>query len=239
MTGNETETPEQQIARLKRELEFLQNKFQIVGSITRHDILNQMTAIMGYNELLLTMVQDEKVVGFLEIQRRASDKIRRIFAYSKVYGNIGAEPPRWQKLDALVHLACDAAKLGTVAVTTDPDLKSCSLLLDTQAVQVFAYLFDNSVLHGKRVTTIRISLLQQGDGPVLVVGDDGEGIPAAEKEKIFAKGFGKRTGWGLFVAREILAATGMAIRETGVPGTGARFEIAIPPDHIRLAGEKP
>ena len=231
VTSEETTNPEQETERLKRELAFLQKKFLVVGSITRHDILNQMTAIMGYNELLLTMVSDEKQRSFLEIERRATEKIRRVFAYSKVYGNIGAEPPRWQKLDALVHLACDEVNLGTARIQQDT---RCSLLADPQVVKAFAYLFDNAVRHGKRTTVITLSLQQGSDNFILSVSDDGEGIPGSDKERIFERGYGKYTGWGLFVAREILAAGGMSIRETGSAGKGARFEITIPDASLRL-----
>jgi signal transduction histidine kinase len=49
-----------------------------------------------------------------------------------------------------------------------------------------------------------------------------------EKEIIFAHGYGKNAGLGLFLMKEILAITGMKIRETGTPGNGARFEITVP-----------
>jgi signal transduction histidine kinase len=57
--------------------------------------------------------------------------------------------------------------------------------------------------------------------------DDGDGILHDQKEKIFERNFGKNTGLGLFLAREILSITEITIRETGVPGTGARFEIEL------------
>jgi hypothetical protein len=38
---------------------------------------------------------------------------------------------------------------------------------------------------------------------------------------------------GLFLVREILAITGIAIAETGTPGTGARFEIVVPEGAFR------
>ena len=58
--------------------------------------------------------------------------------------------------------------------------------------------------------------------------DDGDGIIAEEKEKIFERGLGKNTGLGLALSREILAITGITIRETGVSGKGARFEMVVP-----------
>jgi signal transduction histidine kinase len=68
---------------------------------------------------------------------------------------------------------------------------------------------------------------------IVIVEDNGIGIPLAEKEKIFTRGYGKNTGLGLFLAKEILAITGIAIRETGIPGEGARFEILVPGGSVR------
>ncbi|MDH7509548.1 MAG: hypothetical protein QHH04_00700 [Methanolinea sp.] len=58
--------------------------------------------------------------------------------------------------------------------------------------------------------------------------DNGKGIAEDEKEKISGKGYGEHTGYGLFLAREILAITGISIRECGVPGEGAVFEMIVP-----------
>ena len=51
---------------------------------------------------------------------------------------------------------------------------------------------------------------------------------------IFDRSYGKDTGLGLFLVREILSITGMTIRETGESGRGARFEIHIPPEGYRF-----
>jgi len=56
------------------------------------------------------------------------------------------------------------------------------------------------------------------------------------KEKIFNRGVGKNTGLGLFLVREILSITGITIRECGVEGKGARFEIAVPKGAYRYEG---
>lgn len=53
-------------------------------------------------------------------------------------------------------------------------------------------------------------------------------IPHKEKELIFDHEYGQHTGMGLFLAREILAITGISITECGVCGEGARFEISVP-----------
>ena len=67
--------------------------------------------------------------------------------------------------------------------------------------------------------------------------DNGVGIPQKDKTRLFQKGFGKNTGLGLFLSREILAITGITIQEDGDPGKGVRFVIAVPKDGYRLSGK--
>ncbi|MEI6842844.1 MAG: ATP-binding protein, partial [Methanomicrobiales archaeon] len=85
--------------------------------------------------------------------------------------------------------------------------------------------------------TIRFSGEESVDDYLIVCEDDGDGIVAAEKEKIFERGFGKNTGLGLALSREILAITGITITETGEPGKGARFEMTVPKGAWRMTGE--
>ncbi|MFY9800769.1 MAG: ATP-binding protein, partial [Methanoregula sp.] len=66
------------------------------------------------------------------------------------------------------------------------------------------------------------------DGITILIEDNGPGIPASSKEKIFERGYNGRDGSGLFLVREILSITGIAIQETGTEGVGARFEILVP-----------
>ncbi|MFA4826151.1 MAG: response regulator [Methanoregula sp.] len=66
--------------------------------------------------------------------------------------------------------------------------------------------------------------------------DDGVGIAQECRPRLFERGFGKHTGLGLYLSREILAITRMTITENGEPGCGARFEISVPEGGWRIAG---
>ena len=77
------------------------------------------------------------------------------------------------------------------------------------------------------MTQIRISSHETGNCLVLVCKDDGAGIASEDKIRLFERGYGKHTGLGLFLSREILSITGITIRETGEPGNGARFEMVV------------
>lgn len=63
-----------------------------------------------------------------------------------------------------------------------------------------------------------------------------DGVEEGEKERIFEAGGGHNSGFGLFLAHEILAITGITIHETGISGEGARFEIMIPAGTFRSQG---
>jgi signal transduction histidine kinase len=227
-------TPESENARLREEIAFLQKKLQLVGSVTRHDVLNQLTAVLGYNELMAMMVEDPKVRSFLEKERQAIDKIRRQFQFAKDYQNLATEPPRWQHLNNTVSRVREEFDVTVIRITCE--CGDAAVFADPLLGRALSNLFDNTFRYGSGATEIRITLRREGPGAVMTVEDNGAGIPAGEKVKIFERGYGKGTGWGLFLVREILAVTGMTIEENGEPQKGARFEIRIPEGMFRKDG---
>ncbi|OQA52367.1 MAG: sensory histidine kinase DcuS [Euryarchaeota archaeon ADurb.Bin294] len=114
------------------------------------------------------------------------------------------------------------------------DIPSLEVYADALIYQVFYNLAENSLRHGDHVTTIRLYADMSGESPLFIYEDDGQGIVDTEKEQIFLRGYGKNTGLGLFLIREILAITGITIVEHGIYGQGVRFEMKIPPDHFRF-----
>jgi signal transduction histidine kinase len=229
--GGESASAEQTIADLKKSLALTQRKLQIVGSVTRHDVLNQLTAIIGYNELLGLMITDPKLKGFVDKENLAIAKIQRQFRFSKYFQNIAVEPPIWQPLKDLVHRIREEVDLRDIQVTDESG--SASVFADPLFHQVFYNLFENTVHHSVTATEINLTVRRESGYVVLIIGDNGVGIAREEKEHIFERGYGKDTGWGLFLTREILEASGMQIAEAGEPGMGARFEITMPEGMFR------
>jgi signal transduction histidine kinase len=217
---------------LKDSVAVLNKKLTLVGSVTRHDVLNQLTAVVGYNELLGMMVDNPKLKSFLEKERQAVEKIQRQFKFAKEYQNMGVEPPEWQVIRDVVSRMGDELDLANVRVTVTTG--TASVYADLSFEKVIYNLFDNSLRHGEKVSEIRVTLNEIATGAVLIVEDNGIGIAPAEKTRIFERGYGKNIGWGLFLIEEVLAITGLTIVENGEPGKGARFEICIPPGKYRL-----
>lgn len=204
-------------------------KLNLLNSITRHDVANQLMVIRGYTQMAALKNPDPAIGDFIAKIGGAVSVIQRQVDFMKTYQDLGVKAPSWFRVDRLVRstrpgnlsLICTC---GTTEIFADPMIG-----------RVFFNLFDNAVRHGKTVTEIQVSCEKAADKLVITVEDDGTGIPLDEKQKIFDKGYGRNTGFGLFLVREILAITGISIHETGCHGKGARFEITVPEGGFRSA----
>jgi signal transduction histidine kinase len=133
----------------------------------------------------------------------------------------------------MVRHAIAALPLRRVGVIVDrPDLE---VYADPLVEKVFYNLIDNALRYGGgEMKTIGFSCRETEAGLILACEDDGEGIRGEDKTHLFEQGYGKNTGLGLFLTREILSITGIAIAETSEYGKGARFEMLVPKGAYRF-----
>jgi len=207
-------------------------KLNLLSGITRHDIMNKLMALDGYVALLRNRIPDPSDNQYFSRITTASSQIANLIQFTGEYQKVGVHAPAWQDIRSLA----DAAGRDTMPgrVTLENDLPAgTEVFADPLIAKVFFNLIDNALRHGGRITTIRFSCEERDGDRVIVCADDGDGIPAQDKERIFERGFGKNTGFGLALSREILDITGITIAETGKEGSGARFEITIPKDQYR------
>lgn len=203
-------------------------KLNLLNSITRHDIVNQLTMIQGFTQIATMKAQDPVIIDYLAKISTGASTINRQIEFTKTYQDLGVRTPGWFRIEEMI------AKIAPVNVTCSDTCQVTEIFADPMLEKVFFNLFENSLRHGERVTEIHTLCEQVPEGLRIIVEDNGVGIPMDEKERIFEKGFGKNTGLGLFLVKEILAITGITIRETGIPGQGARFEILVPKGQYRL-----
>jgi signal transduction histidine kinase len=200
-----------------------------MASVTRHDIINNVSALLGYITILRIKFQNPALAYYFNKLEDITKAIQHLISDTQIYQNFGIAEPKWQEVEALVrHLQVP----DTIALTVD--LPGIEIYADPLLEKVFFNLLDNSLRHGQKVTEIHVSSRQPDDRLILSWEDNGVGIPDEEKNKIFEKGFGKNTGLGLFLCQEILSITSISIQETGEPDRGARFEIAVPQGGYRL-----
>jgi len=202
-------------------------KLHLLSGITRHDISNQLLTLNGFVGFLHKKVTDPALETYFTRITKASNQINSMIAFTKEYEKIGLHDPVWQVLATVLNDAGKGILPGQIMLKNDLPAGT-EVYADPLIVKVFFNLLDNSVRHGMRVTEIRVSAHPSAEDLVVVWEDNGIGIDQDEKELIFEKGFGKNTGLGMFLAREILSLTGITITETGQPGVGARFEMVVP-----------
>lgn len=203
-------------------------KLNLLAGITRHDVLNKLMVLSGSLILIKRQVTEPALVALVKKAEEASVAIRRQIEFTKTYENLGAGSPQWQDLQMVI------TRLPKILIPVDTGFPDVEIFADPMLELVFANLLDNTQRHGDDVHNVRVTVNESPDGLIISWTDDGIGVPADEKEKIFERGFGKNTGLGLFLVREILDITGITIRETGVPEHGARFEILVPKGKFRF-----
>jgi len=223
--------------RSEKALMLANQKLNLLSSVTRHDILNKLTIVLGYLELAKMVRDRDKLEDFIKKIDDTIQVIQDQIQFTRDYQDLGVRAPEWQEPEMLFAKAISQLELGKVEVHTD--LSGLAIFADPLLERVVYNLLDNALKYGERITMIRASYRLQGEELYWTVEDDGVGIPAKDKSQIFVKGFGKHTGLGLFLAREILGITGISIMETGFPGKGARFEIVVPQGAFRFTGDKP
>jgi len=222
--------------RKRAEVALLQahKQLNLLSSITRHDILNQLMALKAYLYLSHEMIDNPTILaGYLEKEEQAANAIEEQITFMRDYQDLGIAAPDWHSVNESIQKAVAELPMRDIHVEVDP--KNPEIFADRLFEKVFYHLIDNALHYGGvEMKTIRVFSQESDRGLTIVCEDDGVGITDEDKKKLFRKGFGKHTGLSLFLSREILAITGITIKETGEPGKGARFEITVPKGEWRM-----
>ena len=161
-------------------------------------------------------------------------KIERQLTFARDYESMGLEEPRFQILSDVVENALSSIHAPFLRFSVETG--GAEICADPMLEKVFYNLFENAIRHGGReLSEISITFAgTPGDFGHITVTDNGNGVAAAKKHKIFQQGYGSNTGYGLFLVAEILSITGITIYECGIEGEGARFEMDVPQASWRL-----
>jgi PAS domain S-box-containing protein len=212
-------------------------QLSLMTSITRHDIRNQLLALKAYLGLSKETLGDTaKTLEYVLKEERVAQSIEHQINFTRDYEDLGVSPPVWQSVENCIDRAVSGLDLEGITLSVS-GLHHAEIFADPLLQKVFFNLVENSLRHGgEAMTKISFSSYVSAAGLTILCEDDGAGIPNDEKEVIFERGYGKNTGYGLFLIREILAVTGITIKETGDSAAGVRFEIAVQTPGYRYAG---
>jgi PAS domain S-box-containing protein len=232
LTVNITEKKEieKKLKENSNKIDLMNEKLRVIGSLTRHDVRNKLSAVTGYAYLLKKKHADQPdiVDGLIKMEQAVKDSIK-IFDFAKMYEQIGAEQLTYVNVEEKLKEA-SALFLGPIP-TIITECHGLTVLADSFLRQLFYNFIDNTRKYGKKTTTIRVYFEKTDqDCLKLIYEDDGVGIPLENKPKLFKEGFstGGSTGFGLFLTKKMIDVYGWTITEEGEEGKGAKFVISIP-----------
>jgi signal transduction histidine kinase len=226
-------------------------------STVAHDLRSPLTGLRGYLDLILgERVEDPAVVGeFLERSRRIvesmSDLVGDLLDISKLdAGNFRLEIAPFSVAEVAGRAVAALTPIALerrVDLRTDLPPRMRAALGDRRHVErVLTNLLGNALKFGGEGGSVEV--VGRFDGPVATVAvrDDGPGIEAAERTRIFERFYRSSghaaitgTGLGLAIARDLARAMGGDLALASVPGSGSSFVLVLPgptgPDPARIA----
>jgi nitrogen fixation/metabolism regulation signal transduction histidine kinase len=217
--------------------------WQDIARRLAHEIKNPLTPIqMAMDTLRKTWKKQHPSFGEILEESTTTvleeaDRLKQIVTEFSDFARL--PKPNFARID-LNEIIRSAMKLYQGAVPIEPHMLDKLPQLDAdknQMTQVILNLVENArdaigTRTGGKIT-VATKLGDAGDRAVLVVEDNGPGVPRDVKDKIFTPYFTTKhakggTGLGLAIVHRIVADHGGRIVLSDVTGGGARFTIELP-----------
>ncbi len=223
-----------------------QMKSDFVSTVS-HELRAPLTSIYGFAETLLRrdvlFGEDERYtfLGYIASEaQRLTAIVDTLLSVARLdAGDLQVElaPTDVGSLLSEVVLSAQQSGVnGNEFVVNVPEEPLAASADSEKLRQVVANLLDNAVKFSPRGGTVTVEARRAGHTVEVRVVDEGIGVPAAERERIFrkfhrAEGVARErsgTGLGLFIARGLVAAMGGRIWVDSAEGRGASFAFELP-----------
>lgn len=216
----------------------------LLSSIS-HDLRTPLSAVIGAASSLLAYEsldradRDVLLSSILEEAERLDRYIQNLLDMTRLSQG-GLQLQRdWEDVRDLASAAAKRLRLSTRAVGLALDIADDAQFVHVHGdlmEQVFVNLLDNAARHSPEQGTIRIVSRRHGDKVEIEVCDEGSGIPAGERERVFDPFYRVHerdrksgTGLGLSICRGIVAAHGGEVTAgEGPHGRGASIRVSLP-----------
>jgi two-component system sensor histidine kinase KdpD len=240
---------EAEVAHIAAERVLLRNT--LLASIS-HDLRTPLAAIAGAGSLIgqqdYAITAERRIMLGNLIERKATDMsqlLSNVLDLAKMELGNGALRADWHAVEDLVSHALRANQARLTGWLVDVDLPADYPLIFVEAtliVQILSNLLENAAKYTPPGTTICISAAVRDGKCLLVVADDGPGLPG-DPDSLFEKfqrgnpeGNVVGVGLGLTICRAAARLHGGDIRALRRPDAGARFEITLP---VQMQTEQP
>jgi signal transduction histidine kinase len=191
---------------------------ELCASMLRDDLAGDGAACELAEQILLGVRQLSGTVTRLLGSVRAAGRRRRSARVDQLVGEVAEfVAPVARSREVRIELETDSEVVAPI----DPD----------GVRQVLLNLLGNALDVTPRGGRVSLSVREETGSALVTVVDDGPGVPASEREKIFEAFYSTRpdgTGLGLSVAERIVLDHGGRIRVDCAEGRGARFRVELP-----------
>jgi signal transduction histidine kinase len=212
-----------------------------------HELRTPLTSVLASLELLAEELSGEQAET-AQAALRSARRMRRLVGDLLLLARADAkrvQPHQPTELDEVVMDA--AAEIGPVAeghdLSVDVERAVVSGVRDDLHRMVLN-LIENAVRHTPPGTHISASTTVDDGQAILVVEDDGPGIPAELAERVFerfvrgGRDGGRGAGLGLSIVQAVAASHGgSVILERPESGAGARFVVRLPVEGLSANGD--
>jgi PAS domain S-box-containing protein len=225
-----------------------QVKSDFVAAVS-HELRTPLTSIYGFAETLLRQdipfAEEERrtFLGYIASEsERLTEIVDQLLNVARLdTGDLQVELGRidvGSVVSEVVETAEESGVLNGHRFEVDLPEEPLAAEADPDKVrQVFNILVENALRYSPRGGTVTVGARRNADRVEVRVVDEGIGIPAAERERIFRKFYRAEsaardgaagTGLGLFIARELVTAMGGRIWVDSTEGEGSSFAFELP-----------
>ena len=234
---------EEELSRRAQDLDRTNAELRDFAHVVSHDLQAPLARIEGYARLLaerLKVEPDEVARGHLDHLTGATERLQTMLGAILEYARVDtrAEPPQPVAMESVLAEVLENLRgeiEGSGAEVTHDPLPE--LVADrTQMLLLFQNLIGNGLKFRRRQPpAIHLSAAQTERGWEIAVADNGIGIPAGDRRRIF--GMFERlnpdsefpgSGVGLAIAKRIAERHGGSIQVESTPGAGSTFTVFLP-----------
>lgn len=226
----------------ERQLEQQRDDLSVLNEMVRHDIRNDLQVALASMELLqaegdndddqlTTAIESiNQAIGLTDIARDVADAMLDM---EESHHPIEIR----QLLQKELEEAQDLSPEATISVAGT--IPAVQVQANELLSSVFRNLLTNALTHNDvSDPAVRVSVTEQDSEVVVVVADNGPGIPESAREHLFERGWkdpaSRGTGMGLYIVRRLIDSYGGTIdlgretEEAGVDLGGATFVVRLP-----------
>jgi signal transduction histidine kinase len=214
------------------------------------ELRTPLTSIYGFAQTLLredVAFGDAERRTFLDFIARESERLTTIvdalIDVARIETgdlSVSIEPTDVAAVVGDVLLSAEAAGANGHRFVAEIDVHGATASADPDKLrQVLDQLISNAIKYSPDGGTVTVSARRRDEAIEVAVEDEGIGIPASERERIFTKfykpGGAPGTGLGLFIAQGLVREMGGRMWVDSEEGRGSRFAFDLPLARARLA----